>query len=297
MSVPVIFCIHDANGKYWPNLAVALKSVLVNSKQKQEVHVLHNETLNQEAKNSLTDICIQFKAKLHFMQVVLPKALSKANFGHFSPASIYRLLIPKLFAHENQVIYLDSDLVFHGVDIQALITSAPPMALSAVLDPYIGKPVQQRKDLETLGLCHEKYFNSGVLVLRPPLMENNLIDKFAKFCQQNPVLSHPDQDFLNVEFKDKWGSLEGKYNEQIGVWSSALFRSVSDYERKVIHYAGKLKPLMGYLAPGFLPFWMYASGIPQAANVFDAQTCTMLEPDPNDIDQLVARRLKRNITL
>jgi lipopolysaccharide biosynthesis glycosyltransferase len=79
MSIPVIFCIHDANGKYWPNLAVALKSVLVNSKQKQEVHVLHNETLNQEAKNSLADICLQFKAKLHFMQVVLPKALSSRS--------------------------------------------------------------------------------------------------------------------------------------------------------------------------------------------------------------------------
>jgi lipopolysaccharide biosynthesis glycosyltransferase len=292
MSIPIIFCIHDTDGNYWPNLAVAINSLLINSTQKLNIYVLHNETLNQEARNTLQYICIQFKAKLNFKQVVLPLALSKANFGHFSPASIYRLLIPMLFKQEHQVIYLDSDLIFHGVDVQNLIYSAPPMKLCAVLDSYIGKPVEQRLALETLGLSHEAYFNSGVLVIRPNLIEENLIENFIKFCRINPILSHPDQDFLNVAFKNNWGKLDCKYNSQIGVWNSGLFKSISYYEGKVIHYAGRLKPLMGFMAPGFLPYWMYAHGIKQAAKVFDSQPLTMLEPDPDHIDQLVARQPK-----
>ncbi len=55
------------------------------------------------------------------------------------------------------------------------------------------------------------------------------------------------------------------FNQQVGVYEKTLFWPLSDYQQKIIHYAGKLKPLQGNLAPGTLVFWMYTQGVPEAA--------------------------------
>jgi hypothetical protein len=292
MSIPIIFCIHDAKGHYWPYLAVALRSVLLNSSGRHKVCILHNETLLQEAKDVMQLIASKCNANLKFIKVTLPTFLEKANFGGFSPASIYRLGIPELFKNEEMVVYLDSDLIFNGVEIMDLINSAPDASICAVLDPYIKKSEKGRNQLAALNLDMENYFNSGVLVMQPKKIERNLIASFTLFLKKNPVLSHPDQDFLNFEFKDVWGKLDGKYNHQVCVMERSLFKPIESYQGKVIHYVGKLKPLQGGTAPGFMPFWMYATGIEKAAQVFDAAPLSILEPDPNNVDIVIVRKIK-----
>ena len=179
MLIPIIFCIHDANSQYWPYLAVALRSVLSNSTGKHNICVLHNETLRQEAKDVLQLIATKHGAFIKFVKVNLPKFLENANFGGFSPASIYRLGIPELFKNEDAVVYLDSDLIFNGVDIRDLINSASDAPICAVLDPYIGRSEKGRNQLAALNLDAASYFNSGVLVIRPKRIAQNLINNFT----------------------------------------------------------------------------------------------------------------------
>jgi lipopolysaccharide biosynthesis glycosyltransferase len=150
------------------------------------------------------------------------------------------------------------------------------------------------EQLAALKLDPKSYFNSGVLVIRPQQIDSNLMNGFAAFCKKNPVLSHPDQDFLNFHFKDMWGQLDSKYNHQACVFERSLFMPLSSYQDKVIHYVGKLKPLQGYMAPAFIPFWMYASGIEKATRVFDAAPFSLLEPDPSNINNVIARKLRRS---
>lgn len=291
MAYVLVFAIHDGSGHYWPNLYSALKSLLQYASNAQQICVLHDETLGDLAKASLNKICLTHSASLTFVKVKLPPFLANANYGAFSPASIFRLGIPKLFREHEQVVYLDCDLIFHWVDIAELISAAGDAPLAAVRDPYIGRPQKHRDQLTSLGLDSSEYFNSGVLVMRPKALPDDLIARFMAFAQEHRVMSHPDQDFLNVQFKGLWKPLDGKFNHQACAFDRSLFQPISSYARKVIHYAGKVKPLQGALAPAFVPFWMYAQSIPEAAAVFDLQPTSVLEPDPNNQDGVLIRRI------
>lgn len=291
MSYLITFSIHDESGKYWTNLAAALKSLLQNGSETQRICVLHDKSLCALAKASVIKICREHSATLTFAQIKLPPFLAEANYGAFSPASIFRLGIPKLFRDHEQVVYLDCDLIFHGVDIAELVAAAGDAPLAAVRDPYIGRPQKHREQLAALGLDPSNYFNSGVLVMRPKELPDDLIARFMAFAKKNRVMSHPDQDFLNVQFKGLWKPIDGKFNHQACAFDRSLFQPISSYAGKVIHYAGKVKPLQGALAPAFVPFWMYAHSIPDAAAVFDLQPTNLLEPDPNNPDGVLMRRI------
>lgn len=291
MSTSIIFCIHDDLGDYWPNLAVALKSVLIYSSTQQQVWILYDKPLIPSAVTFLQDLSTQYKANLTFAHIKLPHYLAKVNYGAFSPASIFRLGIPKLFKDHEKVVYLDCDLIFHGVDIAVLISAAGDAPLAAVRDPYIGRPQKHRDQLAAFGLDSSEYFNSGVLVMRPKALPDDLIARFMAFVKKHRVMSHPDQDFLNVQFKGLWKPLDGKFNHQACAFDRSLFQPIASYSGKVIHYAGKVKPLQGALAPAFVPFWMYAQSIPEAAAVFDLQPTSVLEPDPNNQDGVLMRRI------
>ena len=103
---------------------------------------------------------------------------------------------------------------------------------------------------------------------------------------------HPDQDFLTVQFKGLWKPLDSCFNHQVGVFDESLFQPVSSYHGKVIHYAGKFKPLQGSMAPAFLPFWMYAGDNPEVAKVFDQNALSVLVPDLQKNDTVRIRRIK-----
>jgi lipopolysaccharide biosynthesis glycosyltransferase len=290
MSCNLVFSIHDANGNYWPYLYVALRSVLLSS-QPQSVCVLHDETLTTLARQHLEQLCAQHQSCLTFGQVSLPPYLASANFGSYSPASIFRLSIPKFLKDFDQVVYLDCDLVFNGIDIKDLIDAAGDAPLSAVQDTYIGRSQKHIDQLACFDLDPAHYFNSGVLVMRPKELPNDLIHRFMQFCKQHPIQVHPDQDFLNVQFKGLWKPLDSCFNHQVGVFDQSLFQPVSSYHGKVIHYAGKFNPLQGSMAPAFLPFWMHASGLPKVAEIFDQAAVSYLEPDSNASDKVKVRQL------
>jgi lipopolysaccharide biosynthesis glycosyltransferase len=290
MQTTLVFSIHDSNGNYWPYLYVSLRSVLLGSKP-QSVWVLHDQTLTDEARQQLELLCASYKSSITFGKVTLPPYLASANFGAFSAASIFRLGIPKFFKDHDQVVYLDCDLVFNGVNINELLEAAGDAPLAAIQDPYIGRYQRHRDQLSDLGLDSSNYFNSGVLVMRPKLLPDDLIERFQAFCKQHPVQSHPDQDFLNLQFKDQWKSLDSRFNYQACTFDNTLFQPISSYFGKVIHYAGKVKPLQGSLAPAFIPFWMHAAGLPKLAEVFDQAALSYLEPEGNTTDRVRRRHL------
>ena len=264
--LPVVFALHDADGRYWLNTAVAMTSVLQHSRCPLQLHLLHDHTLRPEACDRLIRIARDHGSELHLHAMRLPDSIDAERLHRFSPASLYRLMIPQVLARESLVVYLDSDLVSHGVDVGELARALPAHApIGGVVDPYIGADRQARVWLETLGLPAQNYMNSGVLVLRPPLVREDLLAAFVAFIQTHPSAIHPDQDFLNLHFGSRWAQLAARFNTQLGLFGRSLFQPLSHYQGKILHYAGKLKPLDGNLAPGMLPFWMYTHATPEAA--------------------------------
>ena len=267
-ALPVVFALHDADGQYWLNVAVAIASVGQHASVPVHFHILHNETLHTVAQKRLQSIAQSVGAQISFVHMVLPPNIKKEQLRRFSPASLYRLMIPKLFANEPLVIYLDADLVCHGVDVYDLACAMPSQVpIAGVVDPYIGIPADHRVALEKLDLASARYINSGVLLLRPSLIQTDLLEEFSAFFQEHSDALHPDQDFLNRYFDGRIGELPSKFNYQVGIYERTLFQALSEYSGKIVHYAGKLKPLDGNLAPGMLVFWMYANLVPEITQI------------------------------
>ncbi|MBS0334477.1 MAG: hypothetical protein JSS35_17040 [Proteobacteria bacterium] len=266
--LPVVFALHDAGGAYWLNTAVAMSSVLRHARQPLAIHILHDETLSEASRRRLREIAAEVgareRATLSFVPVGLPAGVDLAVVGKFSPASLYRLTIPRLFAEAELVVYLDSDIVANGVDISDLAAAAAPDApVSAVMDPFVGRPESHRKNFERLGLDPDRYFNSGVLALRPPLIPSDLLAEFAGFARANPGVVHPDQDFLNSRFRGLVHALPERFNTLIGLEDRRLVQPLPFYANRVLHYAGGLKPLSGAVAPAFIPFFAHAIAAPE----------------------------------
>lgn len=264
VAPPIVFALHDAGGTYWTYTAVALTSLAQHASQRLRVHILHDESLHSRARERLAEIAQQGGIALTLTPVQPPKGVDVGRLRQFGPASIFRLMIPQLFADEPLVIYLDSDLVVNGLDIMELAKAAPQDApISAVQDPYIARPASHARALGELQLDPARYFNSGVLALRPGLIADDLVQGFIAFSDAHPNAIHPDQDFLNVRFAAAAHLLDPRFNAQLSHYGRALLQPLAHYDRKILHYAGKIKPLDGSLAPGLIPFWAHAYLVPE----------------------------------
>jgi lipopolysaccharide biosynthesis glycosyltransferase len=264
--IKVVVAMHDSTGFYWMYLATALSSMCTYSTKELSIVVLHDETLSKHVMRRIEDISrssSRFNVEVQFIHVELPQRLSKLNLKNFTKASLYRLLIPKLFPDEAIVLYCDADLIFNGVDISQLKNFCRSGSkLYGVLDPYIDMH-KITNDLERMNLNAASYINSGVLIFRPNLIEVDLMEKFQEFADRFGSASHPDQDFINYEFKGKIEIIDKKFNYFIGVHDRALIKPLSYYDDKILHYAGKIKPLDGVMAPGFIPFWRHTALVPE----------------------------------
>jgi hypothetical protein len=107
--------------------------------------------------------------------------------------------------------------------------------------------------------------NGLVRAWAAPLQEAHCVELQTRVTQIEPDALHPDQDFLNLHFAGRRVELPSYFNQQVGVYEKTLFWPLAAYQQKIIHYAGKLKPLQGNLAPGMMVFWMYTQWVPEAA--------------------------------
>jgi lipopolysaccharide biosynthesis glycosyltransferase/predicted O-methyltransferase YrrM len=262
--LPVVFAVHDAKGTYWLNTAVALTSIAVHAKRPIQLYVLHDDSLSAVAKQRLTEIGAQLRTPLTLMPVRPPPTLPVRFSRQFSPACVFRLMIPRLFPDAEAVVYLDSDLVSNGLDITELAAAAPKdAALSAALDLNIALPERHREVLAELGLDGASYFNSGVLVFRPRLIEEDLVEACLAYSDAFPAALHADQDFLNHHFAGRFAILDPRFNFQMGAVDQEVVRPLEEYAGKILHYAGMVKPLEGRIGPGLIPFLAHTYLVPE----------------------------------
>ena len=171
---------------------------------------------------------------------------------YFTKEMYYRLLIPQMLPKEERALYLDPDIIifrsiedFYNSDFEGSMMIAVPDYLGDCYYP------ERKKNLGLDGSY--RYINSGVLLLNIPQMNESfrLDDMFRFMGECGLMLEFPDQDLINVYFKDNIKYAPREYNfttEYIStgdflkyIFSSGYRRS--ERERVVIaHYMGKCKP-------------------------------------------------------
>ena len=161
---------------------------------------------------------------ININKVPLNKKGLNYNTG-YTKASLIRLYLTK-FIKEDKALWLDMDLIVKD-NIDALWDVD-------LTNYYVAGVVDQgaKTNLMTPDLDIDKnlYINSGVLLLNLDKIRKDKKDKELNDFVNKNKLMYPDQDTINVVFKNNIYFLENKYN------SSLFTGEASDF--KIYHWAG-----------------------------------------------------------
>jgi lipopolysaccharide biosynthesis glycosyltransferase len=213
-QVAVAFCADD---NYAVMLAVAIRSLLHNTRiaRALDVYVIDGG-LAPTTIARLHELVAgaPVEAQLHIItpaDVALPDG---ARLPWTNRSAFLRLLLLDLItADVERLLYLDSDVMFTGGDLEALWdVELGDHLLGAVLDPgcWNGYP-----ELHELGFARDApYFNAGFLLLnaRRCRAERTLQRALQRLQALPDKLDYADQDVLNLVCQGRWLALAPRWN-------------------------------------------------------------------------------------
>ena len=259
--IPIFFSVNDS---YSPFLATAVNSIKENASKAYEyqINILTDDisAANREKLSRFADerFHMAFYPLSERMRS-LPGAqnLQEHCFEAFSSLTIYfRLFIPELFPQYDKAIYLDADIVVPG-DISRLYHE--PLGnrlLGAVADYSIQKigPFMRYID-EYVGVDHQNYVNSGVLLLNcKRLREEELATRFLDWVRAYGLETvAPDQDYLNALCWEGIQYLDPDWNAM----PSECLHYLDNPQ--IIHFNLSSKPWLNESVPYDNLFWKYAA--------------------------------------
>ncbi|QAY67592.1 glycosyltransferase [Paenibacillus protaetiae] len=278
---------HDRNGKYTEHAGVVLASVFKNTKSPINVHILHDESLNEVNKFRLVELARRYKHDIYFYSVTLPDDLLAAaeaaeKVHTWSLASIYRLMLPKLIM-KDKTLYLDCDLLV-TMDITDLWkTDLGRHYLAATWDQGI---LQVADEVAVFGLDPAVYFNSGVILfdLDNIRKKEGWYEDILTFLRTYPKTTLPDQDILNSVFGKQYLPMPERFNTFVDPDENI------SYEDKILHFAGELK-CWDPQSPGFPLYSHYREFTPWGSHTgedADRTAHSRIEGPPVMIDKFVS---------
>ena len=160
--------------------------------------------------------------------------------AHFSRDIYSRYLLPQLLPTLDRVLYIDADTLVRGDILELYELDLKDSYLAAAKDIGIQKK-QFRGYMQSLGLDSNNYFNSGVLLMDLARMRANkkVEELFAVTSRYGDNLQHPDQDAINIVFKNEILELPRKWNFQDEDRKVAPSQLAS---ASIIHYTTEKKP-------------------------------------------------------
>ncbi len=171
-------------------------------------------------------------------------------FRYFTKEMYYRLLCSRLLPEtEERVLYLDPDILIRGELKPFYEMDFQGKQLIGVEDYAINHMLHEKK--EAIGFTKEEcYINSGVLLFNLKKMrEAFVLENFIAVLENyKDVISYPDQDLINLYFKEDRLVGERIYNYNTGYGSIggmlawALGFKREKREPVIIHYMGRSKP-------------------------------------------------------
>ena len=175
---------------------------------------------------------------------------------HFTKEMYYRLLASRILPEsEERVLYMDPDILIRGsveefynlpFDDNMLIAMADPPQVN---DP---KCPDNRPHWQRLGIPEDStYINSGVLLMNLKLMREKGFDVNGIFeiieAKRNDLI-YPDQDAINIYFRDSMKIWKNLYNYNPGLLANEVVKwgLSKKYRRQenpiIVHFMGPVKP-------------------------------------------------------
>ena len=236
--IHIAFGLHDKSGDYSVLVGVAMQSIIDHTNAQICFHVLHDETLNEENRCKLSKVakngyCL---IEFHLIDIKVFDQIASQVKG-YTIGSVFRILIPDLLKYLNKVLYLDADL-FVNLDIEELWNiDIDEYCIGAVQDMNVANHRVTPLPIHLEEMEYDEYFNSGVLLMNLIEIQKNgdMKQKIVDYLLEHNESDLPDQDALNVVYREKTKFLDSKYN-----WFVRNARSNHELklENKIYHYVG-----------------------------------------------------------
>lgn len=204
-KIHVGFGLHDNTGEYSKNCASVMLSILENTNEYVTFHILVDESVTVENRGRLVETVDEYNSEVIFHDMNLSDLITSNRFVDvFSVGALFRLRLPELLADVNRIIYLDADILVN-MDVKKVWDfNLEGCAVGAVHMPDFAHGVERTVPVTRYGVEPDRYVNSGVLLMNLDQIRQNIDfwNEGINFINDNPDASFPDQDAINVIFKD-----------------------------------------------------------------------------------------------
>ena len=251
--------VFSSDNNYAQHTAVAMASVLVNTKVPQKIQFyLIDDEIQQKNKEKVTKTVQNLGGNIEFIKIKNSKLEDCYVSGELSRASYFRLDIANILGESiEKIIYLDCDLLVYD-DIEKmwqLDMGGKPVAATCDLGIMASARVRKQKN-KFIGLPFDApYFNAGVLMMDlKKWRDGNYAEAIIALATQNKYPNH-DQDALNKFFMNNWQEIPLRWDVIPPVFN--LFLKIvtkPDLRKKAIE--AKLNPAIFHYAGGYKP-WEY----------------------------------------
>lgn len=203
----ILYAIDD---NYINVLAVSLLSLFENNKNNTLNVTILVKKLNNDNEEMIKEIAKKYDRTLKIIKddkiddLFISYGIKKY---HGSYSAYYRLLFDRYFNENDYVLYLDADTI--------IVNNIATLQNIDLKDNYIAavKEPQGKYYSELIGLKEYDYFNSGILLLNTKKWkQDNCREKVINSIKNKNFYVYPDQDIINITFKEKIMVLDPTYN-------------------------------------------------------------------------------------
>lgn len=280
-SKKVIPVFYATDENYLPYLTVSLSSLKENANKSYlyKIYILHagmEEKKSEEVLKYQTDTF-----RIYFVNVAerLEKIKTSLQLrDYYTGATYYRVFIAGMFPQFEKAIYLDSDTVVLGDISELFAVDLKNNLVGAVADGAVASVPQFKLYTKAvLGICANKYFNAGILLMNlAQFRKEGFYKKFCMLLKEYKFRVAQDQDYLNVLCYGKVTFLNENWNKMpIGGRSEEL--------PKIVHYNLTLKP------------WHYTDILYQEYFWAYAQKCAYYDEILSELENYSEEKRKRDI--
>ena len=259
MPIDDIHIVFASDDNYAQHTAVAMASVLLNTKVPQKVcFYLIDDEIKLANKIKITETVQKLQGNIEFVKIKNNDLANCYVSGELSRASYFRLDIANILSESvERIIYLDCDLLVYAdiAEMWNIDMQGKPVAATCDLGIMASGRIRKQKHKQ-IGLSFDApYFNAGVLMMDlKKWREGNYAADIIKLASENQFSNH-DQDALNKFFMYNWQEIPLKWDVIPPVFN--LFTKIltkPDLRKKAIE--AKLNPAIFHYAGGYKP-WEY----------------------------------------
>ena len=201
-----------ANTAYVPFAIVAMHSIMAHqSRLSDESYCFHLITEKEtNHRKDVRDFLATYKNAQLVTHLIDSPKYKKFDHPIFTLWTNIRAELPNLLPNVDRVLYLDTDTLVVG-DIRPLFKmNLEGKSLGMVEEIFL----YNRKDINIAPYLRLPIYNAGVMVMNlDQLRAKNFTSIFWNYLETNfQELLHPDQDVLNILFKDLIYPLPQAYN-------------------------------------------------------------------------------------